>query len=337
MQPSDAGLPGAAGLICAAVAVAFLGCSLIPALRAYRSLFLAGCALALITAVYPRPGNPLGLYLFSGPAGVQRVPTEVFGIAWWLVGAWLLKGVLDLVLRRTIFPDDNQPHARRLFADLASGLIYVVAVVGIMDTVLKQPISAVLATSGVMAIVLGLALQNTLADLFSGLAINIERPFQPGDWITISGGAEGRVIEINWRATVIKTAANDMTVVPNSVVAKATVTNHRHRFEAHFTTITLDAAATIPPARVIETLLAAVKGTPGMAVGSAPLAGATGFVDARVTYELSLPVDDFTQIDTVVSAAITEVVNAFIAGGIAIGDLSPCCRRAPLPAPGQSR
>jgi len=60
-------------------------------------------------------------------------------------------------------------------------LVYVVALVGIMDTVFKQSVSAVLATSGVLAVVLGLALQNTLADVFSGLALNIERPFSAGD------------------------------------------------------------------------------------------------------------------------------------------------------------
>jgi small-conductance mechanosensitive channel len=309
------------GLSLVAVAILLLtGRALIAALRPYRPLLLAGSVLALITAVYPRPGNPLGLYLFGGSGSPQRLPTEVFGVAWWLVGAWLVKGLLDLLLRRTLFPDDNEPHARRLFADLASALIYVVAFVGIIDTVLKQPLSAVLATSGVMAIVLGLALQSTLADLFSGLAINIGRPFRAGDWITISGGAEGRVIEINWRATLVKTAANDMTAIPNSVITKATVTNHRHRFDPHYSTVTLKVAATVPPTQVIEALLTAARGSAGLAAGAPPLAYAAGFADARVIYELSLPIDDFTQIAPVVSAVIVRVVDAFIAMGVAIGD-----------------
>ena len=127
--------------------------------RSWRPLFWGASALMLITAIFPRRGNPLGQYLFVGPHGAMRVPAEIFGIAWWLLGAWLVKSLFDLVLRRTIFPDDNVPHARRLFADLASGLIYVVAFVGIMDTVFKQPLSGVLATSGVLAIILGLALR----------------------------------------------------------------------------------------------------------------------------------------------------------------------------------
>ena len=151
-------------------------------------------------------------------------------------------------------------------------LVYVVALVGIMDTVLKQPISAVLATSGVLAIVLGLALQNTLADVFSGLALNIERPFRAGEWITIPDGIEGQVMEINWRATRIKTASNNMIVIPNSVISKATITNHRRLNDPHICTVTLKIDHCVPTARVIDVLQAAARGTPGIALNTNPSA-----------------------------------------------------------------
>jgi hypothetical protein len=134
----------------AAAAVCIFG-AFMPSLRRYRALFWGGCALALITAVYPRQGNPLGQMLFVGASGAMRVPSELFGIAWWVLGAWLLNSLLDMVLRRTLFPDDNEPHARRLFADLAAGLIYLVAIIGIVETVLRQPLYTVLATSGAWA------------------------------------------------------------------------------------------------------------------------------------------------------------------------------------------
>jgi small-conductance mechanosensitive channel len=104
-------------------------------------------------------------------------------------------------------------------------------------TVLKEPISAILATSGVLAIVLGLALQNTLADVFAGLAINIERPFATGEWISATDGVDGQVMEINWRATRLRTGANDMIVIPNSMVAKTVVTNRSRMNEPYICTI----------------------------------------------------------------------------------------------------
>ncbi|HEY3043609.1 MAG TPA: mechanosensitive ion channel domain-containing protein, partial [Vicinamibacterales bacterium] len=66
----------------------------------------------------------------------------------------------------------------------------------------------VLATTAVGAVILGLALQDTLGNLFAGLAIQIEKPFRVGHWVTI-GGKDGLVSEITWRATKIRTKAGN--------------------------------------------------------------------------------------------------------------------------------
>jgi small-conductance mechanosensitive channel len=302
-----------------AAATLFLICAVTPRLRAYRSLFLGGFVLMLSAALFRRRDNLLGKYLITGASGTVQLPAELFGIAWWVLGAWLIRSLLTLILRRTLFPNDNQPHARRLFADLASGLVYVVAFVGIMDTVLKQPISAVLATSGVLAIVLGLALQNTLADVFSGLAINIERPFGAGDWITMNGEVEGQVTEINWRATRIRTSSNDFIVVPNSVIARAAVTNHRRLNEPHLCTVSLKVDHSVLPARVIEALQAAAASSSGIAPGSRPIAYACEFVDTLVVYEIGFGVDDFSAVPAVRSEVISRVSDALLRAGIQIG------------------
>jgi small-conductance mechanosensitive channel len=287
--------------------------------RSWRPLFWGASALMLITAIFPRHGNPLGQYLFVGPHGDMLVPAQIFGIAWWLLGAWLVKSLFGIVLRRTIFPDDNVPHARRLFADLASGLIYVVAFVGIMDTVFKQPLSGVLATSGVLAIVLGLALQSTLADVFSGLAINIERPFSAGDWITVTDTVEGQVMEINWRATRIRKSSNDMTVVPNSVIAKGIVTNHSRLRDPNLSTIRLSIDCAVPPARVIDILQTAASCAGGIAAEAAPLAYACQFADGLIEYELVVASESYTQMYRVRSEVIGQMVQALDAADIRIG------------------
>ena len=180
---------GAVEICLLAAAVLLVGLGRLPRLKAYRPLLAGGGALLLITALFPRAGNPIGQYLFAETGNGLRLPREAFGIIWWVLGAWLIKSLLDLVLRRTIFPDNDEPHARRLFADLAAMLIYVLAFFGMLGSVFHQPISTFLATSGVLAIILGLALQNTLGDVLAGLAINIERPFGAGDWIAVGDQA----------------------------------------------------------------------------------------------------------------------------------------------------
>lgn len=294
--------------ICILIAGAFIAAAFSHQLRFYRSLLIGAGMLLLITALYPRPTNQLGRFIFGPAAEALQLPSEVFGVIWWILGAWLVKSVLSLILRRTLFPHDNQPHARRLFADLASGLVYVVAFVGIMDTVLKQPISTVLATSGVLAIVLGLALQNTLADVFAGLAINVERPFGAGDWITVNTLAEGQVIEINWRATRIKTTSNDIIVMPNSVIAKAVVTNHRRVKDPLWRAVALSIDHGVSPLLVTDTLQSAARGAVGLAHEVAPIAFARALVDSVVQYELCFAIEDFADVLSVESEVVKRIV-----------------------------
>ncbi len=313
----------------AVAATILLACAFTRPLRAYRSLFRGGAALAAITMLFPRPGNRVGQFLFAPGSGSMHLPLELFGIAWWILGAWLIRSLLTLVLRRTIFPNDYQPHARRLFADLASGMLYIVAFVGIMDTVLKQPIAGFLATSGVLAIVLGLALQNTLADVFSGLAINIERPFGAGDWITMNDTVEGQIIEIDWRATRIRTFANDMVVIPNSVIAKAIVTNHRKLDGPYISSLALNIDSAASPARVIEVLQSATSASPGIAPGNKPMVYACGFAGSLVTYKIYFAVDGFVGATEVQSGVIIRVTDALRSEKIQIGALPTDVRILP--------
>jgi len=302
-------------------ALGLLACGIMPQLRPYRPLFWGSSVLLLTAALFPRSGNPVGEYLFGASFGGLRLPIEILGVAWWILGAWLIRSVLDLILRRTVFPNDNQPHAKRLFADLGSALVYVVAFVGIIETVLKQSISGVLATSGVFAIVLGLALQNTLADVFSGLAINMERPFEAGDWITVKDGVEGQVMEVNWRATRVRTSANDVAAIPNSLVARSIVVKHRV-LDEHVCTINISIDHIIPPVDVIAILHSSASGCPGIVTGNSPVATACRFAGSFIEYELMFVIEDYTRAAGVQSEIIRRVAAGFLGAGIRIGTVA---------------
>jgi len=291
----------------------------LPYFRPYRPLFGGGGVLMLITALFPRTGNPIGEFLFGTAGGGLRLPRELFGVVWWILGAWLFKSLLDLVLRRTFFPDNDEPHARRLFADLASGLIYVLAFVGIVGVVFKEPVSTFLATSGVVAIVLGLALQNTLGDVLSGLAINIERPFGAGDWISVADQASGQVMQVNWRATRLRTWSHDIVVIPNSVVSKAIVTNHSRPKGPHRCIIRLSIDLAVAPSRVIEALKVAAAGSPHVSRCTVPQAYACAFSDSLMRYELAFAIDSFALTPDAKSGMLGRIADTFRALGIDIG------------------
>ena len=153
----------------------------------------------------PREGPDFSFVLIS-----------VFKIVWWLAASWLFAGFFRAVL---VFK--RQPRDTRFLQDLFVGVIYAAAGLAIVANVFDMPVGGLLAASGVVAIVLGLALQSTLGDVFSGIVLNLAKPYHPGDWIILDGGTQGCVVETDWRATHILTPDNDLAIIPNSVIAKA--------------------------------------------------------------------------------------------------------------------
>jgi len=102
--------------------------------------------------------------------------------------------------------------------------------------------------------VLGLALQNTLADVFAGIAFGIEAPFNVGDRISLADRIEGTVVQMNWRSIRILTDGDDVAIVPNSVVAKSDIVNRSFPTRVRSAFIELSCPAASNPERVIDTL-----------------------------------------------------------------------------------
>jgi small-conductance mechanosensitive channel/CRP-like cAMP-binding protein len=153
----------------------------------------------------------------------------------------------------------TQSARGKLLQDLLAGLIYLAALFAIVSYVFDLPIQGLLATSGVVAIILGLALQSTLGDVFSGIVLSFSRPYRPGDWVSIEGGTDGRVIELNWRATYILTARRDLAVVPNSTIAKSKIVNVSSPSGLHGTAATVQVDARTSPSRCSEILEHAIR------------------------------------------------------------------------------
>lgn len=128
--------------------------------------------------------------------------------------------------------------------------VYATATLLVLRFGLEQDITGLLATSAVFSVVLGLALQPTLGNLFSGIALEFERPVQIGDYLQVVGML-GRVQGMNWRSVVLETSDSTLAVVPNSEltnhlieVRKATTATRFHLF--------FSVPGWAPPSRVIE-------------------------------------------------------------------------------------
>lgn len=90
-------------------------------------------------------------------------------------------------------------------------------------------LAPLLASSAIFSIVLGLALQDTLGNLFAGIAMQFDKPYQLGDWVEIQSGPQkwaGQVHEITWRATLLIGMADELITLPNRVIASSQVSNY---------------------------------------------------------------------------------------------------------------
>jgi len=115
----------------------------------------------------------------------------------------------------------------------ATGLVYgvlkgVIFVLGflIILSVLEISITPFITALGVGGLAVALALQDTLANLFAGIHILIEKTIRVGDFIRLETGQEGYVEDITWRTTRVKMLPNNIVVIPNSKLAQSIVTNY---------------------------------------------------------------------------------------------------------------
>lgn len=237
------------------------------------------CFLLFSLLLFNAGMNPLRAAPWPEDLPSHLVATGV-QIAWWLFAARCLTVVLGFLLVQRV------GHAGRLLQDVIGALIFLVAIIAAAGYVLELPVKGLLATSGVVAIVLGLALQSTLSDVFSGIVLNTTKPYQLDDWVSIDG-IEGKVVEIDWRSTYLQTAQGTLAVVPNSLAAKAKVLNLSRPANLYGLSLSLTVSPRVRPRKVIEALERALRGCRLLLGSPAPLVSMRQSGPNGVEYELN--------------------------------------------------
>jgi small-conductance mechanosensitive channel/CRP-like cAMP-binding protein len=182
----------------------------------------------------------------------------------------------------------------RIFRDLTQAIVYVVVLLMTLRGVGVEP-GSLLTTSALLTAVVGLALQDTLGNLVSGLALQMQRPFEVGDWIQFDPDARqiGEVTEVNWRAITVLTSDMVEVIVPNALLAKTAIRNYSKPTRVQRRYITISGPYGVPPARVQGAIAAAVTGIPGVVAEPAPWVQTRSFADSGVEYAVYFFVDDF--------------------------------------------
>jgi small-conductance mechanosensitive channel/CRP-like cAMP-binding protein len=155
-------------------------------------------------------------------------------------------------------------------------------------------LSGLLTALGVTSLVVSLALQDTLSGIATGFTLLADQPFSTGDWIE-SDDIEGRVIDVNWRATRVQDRNGDLVVIPNGQLANATIINFDQPTRLHRVKVDVQIERSAPPTKAIEMLLDAARSTPGVVEDPPPFARVTLIADPVVDYQASMWIDDYSR------------------------------------------
>ena len=203
---------------------------------------------------------------FLGNASVVVHKVVLYGtqIGLWMSTAFLVQRLVTIFIWDGLISGISGRPVPRLPKDVTALVIFGISLIGVLATVFDQSVTGIWATSGVLSIVIGVALRNVILDVFIGLSMHIEQPFRIGDWVMVHQNRRethivGQVIEINWRTTRLKTTQKNMVVVPNSKMGEAILTNYMQP-KPHFRidlSFMLDYS--VSPDRAIRVLTSGVK------------------------------------------------------------------------------
>jgi CRP-like cAMP-binding protein len=160
------------------------------------------------------------------------------------------------------------------------------------------------ASTAVIAVIVGLAMQEVLGNIFSGITLQVGKPFAPGDWVR-SGTHLGRVQGIGWRSTAVITRANEKLEIPNSTLAKDILVNYSQGAVCDEISIGLSYAA--PPNYARQVIQETLRGVPGVLQNPAAEILTWEYADFAVRYRIKYWVTDYADVERIRDAVNTSL------------------------------
>jgi small-conductance mechanosensitive channel len=260
---------------------------------------LSSLVLFVMMAVLPFVG------LIPGKATPELL--RIGNLLAWFVAAHIVIVSSDIIFSRFYLNKRQTPVPAVLrFAVLA--IIYTVLAFLLLDWALHVNVVPLLATSSVIAAVLGLALQDTLRNIFAGLTMILEKSIKQGDWVNFHIDADktriGQIMEIGWRSTKIRTFNNNLAIIPNVMLIQSELVNYDRPTPTHGKVLDFPLPVKRDPEHVCRLLCSAAATVPGVLKEPAPDACARDVKIDQITYQLRFWIEDIQKQETIASNVI---------------------------------
>lgn len=308
VSPYEPGL-----MLLAVTGIIILGMAIMRVLRSMRLIQRMAWILPVLIFL------TFGLWMFLRIGRFADVPNLISLIGFLL--AFLIFISVLLPVARWVVPAREQQTRGGMPVLLRGMAVVVLAFVGLFVLLSwafpSLNFTPVFVTSGVVSIVLGLALQELLGNLMAGIVMSVERPFKIGDWIRV-GQTEGEVLEQTWRATLVRTRENDCVLIPNNLAAREVLVNHDRPSSDFLVKIHVGVAYNTPCGTAIEALLDAASKVEEALKTPAPEVYLKDFQDSAILYELRIWIDNYGSLHAIESEIRKQIWYAFKRHGVTI-------------------
>ena len=265
-------------------------------------LIIALCALALGTGAAAEGAQlvvPYARALFAGLLAIAlvRIALVLF---------------VDVYLR-----EQHEVKVSAIVRDIVGMGAYFVIVLMVLRATLDINLASLIATSAVLTAIVGLAFQDVLGSIISGLVIEAEEPFAPNDWVRV-GAFEGKVVETGWRTTRICTRQNEVIVLPNTYLAREPLVNYTRPDPRHRDSFRFEAGYEVPPNTVKAAVLGVFRDDPSVLDDPEPELHTSKYNPSGLEYEARYWLVDFAGLQTIRDRLMTNVWYGLRRGNIRI-------------------
>jgi small-conductance mechanosensitive channel len=214
--------------------------------------------------------------------------------------------LLNAMLFERAQTDTWRSRVPKLLIDLTRLILILLGTAIVLATVWNADLAGLATALGVSSIVIGLALQDTLGSITSGIALLFERPFSVGDWLKI-GDRVGKVIDINWRAVRLITFEREMLVIPHKVISGEVIRNFSQPQKLHGERVQIGFSYQDPPNLAKQVLKNTALMTQGILSEPEPEVYTLGYQDSSINYEVKFFIEDYGNLEGIRDRFMTRV------------------------------
>jgi small-conductance mechanosensitive channel len=239
--------------------------------------------------------------------------SSYIGLMALIIGAVAVIKVAQIYVYLYLFFSNMTTGVPRLIGNVFTFVfsLFIFGLIG--SSVFHLNLATIATTSAVFSLVLGLALQDTLGNFFSGLALQIDRPFQINDWVEIQIGDQkcvGQIQEINWRATFLLSFADELIMFPNKTIAQSQIVILTHNLRPIRLNQVFRFTYDTPIELAKQALLEGTQGLPEIMTTPGPATLVTETTESWMTIKVFYSLHDFGQRYQVADLLITRIMAA---------------------------